>query len=112
MDEGYINAEDVDYGLKASMAVRWPVVGYLQGLDFAGLDTVDRTRTHAPGGGVTPDWPKGPIKAIREKVNQGKTGVKAGEGFYNYAGRSIDEWFRKRDLNALKVVDMIEEVRL
>lgn len=110
VDQEYINIEDVDSALKASLAVRWPVTGYLQGLDFAGLDTVNRSRTNATGGGVTPDWPKGPIKAITDRVAQGKTGVKSGKGFYNYEGETTDEWLRKRDLNTLKVAEMIKEL--
>jgi len=112
VDQGYINIEDTDSALKASIAVRWPVTGYLQGIDFAGLDTVTMARTNAPGGGVTPDWPKGRIKMIADKVAQGKTGVKTGEGFYDYTGKTADEWFRKRDLNILKVVEMIKGLTL
>ena len=109
LDKGHFNIEDVDLALKASLAVRWPVTGFIQGLDFAGLDTINRTRTQ---GGLTPDWSKGPIKVVADKVAQGKTGVKVGEGFYSYTDNSVDEWFRKRDFNSLKVVDMIEELNL
>ena len=102
IEEGYINPEDVDPALKTSLAVRWLGTGYIQGMDFGGLDVVLQARTLSPV--------KASIKFLEDKVARGQLGVKSGEGFYSYEGKSIEEWIRQRDISFIKIVELMEKL--
>ena len=94
LEAGVASAQDIDTVVKGTLGFRLPTIGPFETADFGGLDTwfnlaqdlfpqIDRSTEPPP--------------LLREKVEQGKLGVKTGEGFYKYEGDLLDANIRERD---------------
>ncbi|MCD9023836.1 3-hydroxyacyl-CoA dehydrogenase family protein [Cohnella silvisoli] len=83
---GIASPEDVDKALKFGPAFRYATTGQLEIADLGGLDlwcTVgDRLLKDM-------DHSRSSNKLLRKKVDEGKLGVKSGEGFYKYDNEDI-----------------------
>jgi 3-hydroxybutyryl-CoA dehydrogenase len=99
LEEGIATAEDIDTAVKGSFGFRLPTLGPLETSDFGGLDTFlnvayylfkEINRSTEP-----PD-------ILKEKVKQGKLGIKTGEGFYFYSPKKAQERIRERDRQFLQ----------
>lgn len=100
VEKGWATPAEIDIAVKAVMAIRLPVVGVAQRLDFTGLDTVlDITR----GFGFNNPTVEGIVK-------EGNLGVKSGKGIYDYGGRSEEQILRDRDIKYLKMLKCLEEL--
>ena len=79
LDGGYISAEDIDRG----WMLEWETtLGPCMIMDMIGLDVVrDIEMNYFRASGDPSDRPP---KLLLEKIEQGKLGVKSGEGFYQY----------------------------
>lgn len=104
IENGIAEPEDIDRGLKFGPAFRYATTGQLEVADMGGLDiwctvgdnllSVMDNRTDA-----------NPV--LREKVAQGKLGMKSGEGFFNYSASEIEgkkNAFNKRLMTQLKTI--------
>lgn len=101
LDNDYINAEQLDWAVKSSLAPRMMVLGLVQRYDFAGLELSVKNLKNEDY--VEPPFNNAP-KSLLEKVDRGEFGVKSGKGFYDYQGRPMEEVLRERDLNLIKVL--------
>jgi len=100
VEKGWATPAEIDMAVKAVMAIRLPIVGVAQRLDFTGLDTVlDITK----GFGLS-------NPAVEGIVKQGNLGVKSGKGIYDYGGRSEEQILRDRDIKYLKLLDFLEKI--
>jgi 3-hydroxybutyryl-CoA dehydrogenase len=100
MQKGWATPADIDLAVKASLAIRIPVTGIVQRLDFTGLDLVmDISKTY----GVT-------NATVEEMVKDGRLGAKSGKGFFDYGGRSEAEILKARDIKYLKLLACLEEI--
>ena len=102
IEKGIAAPEDVDKALKFGPAFRYATTGQLEVADFGGLDIwcivgdnllkdIDNSQCANP--------------LLRQKVEEGKLGIKSGEGFYQYAQSEIPEItknFKKRLIHQLK----------
>jgi 3-hydroxybutyryl-CoA dehydrogenase len=99
LKEGVASAEDIDMAVKGTFGFRLPTLGPLETSDLGGLDTflniteylfkeIDRS-TESP-------------EILREKVRQGKLGVKTGEGFYYYTSEEAEKKIKERDRQFLQ----------
>jgi 3-hydroxybutyryl-CoA dehydrogenase len=96
----YATPEEIDLAVKSVFAIRLPIVGVAQMLDFTGLDTtLAITRTYGA------DNP-----AIAELVDQGRLGAKSGKGIYDYGGRTEQQILKDRDIKYLKLLDFLEKI--
>ena len=96
VQEGIASVEDVDLAAKSGFGLRLPVYGILEHQDAVGLDMGLHIVDY-----VTPDLnnePRAP-ELMRQLVEQGSVGAKAGKGFYDWNSRgvSIDDVKRRRD---------------
>jgi 3-hydroxybutyryl-CoA dehydrogenase len=81
IEQGVADAADIDTALKFGPAFRYATTGQLEVADFGGLDiwlTVGDNLL------AVMDASKAASPILRAKVEQGKLGVKSGEGFYVY----------------------------
>jgi 3-hydroxybutyryl-CoA dehydrogenase len=102
VEQGVAEPADIDRALKFGPAFRYATTGQLEVSDFGGLDIwciVGDNLLKAM------DNRQSANELLRQKVKEGKLGVKSGEGFYQYSsddvGR-IKEDFMKRLIHQLK----------
>jgi 3-hydroxybutyryl-CoA dehydrogenase len=92
IEQGIAEPADVDKALKFGPAFRYATTGQLEVADFGGLDiwcvvgdNLLKVMDNSQQANVL----------LREKVKEGKLGIKSGEGFYKYAPEEIPEIRKK-----------------
>jgi 3-hydroxybutyryl-CoA dehydrogenase len=100
LKEGVASARDIDTAITAGPGFRWAFTGPIEIADFGGLDTWQRVFDN-----VAPDLDqsKGAPAIIRGLVEQGKLGVKTGEGIYSYEGSTVFQKINERDRNFIQL---------
>ncbi len=107
IDEGFAEPAEIDRAIKASVAIRLPVLGIFGRYDFAGLDMAVRA-LRAPSLGLASEDRLSP--RLLELVAAGHLGVKSGEGFYRYENRPPTEVFKERDAKLIKIIKLLREL--
>lgn len=105
VEEGVASAEDVDKATKYGFGFRFAVLGLLEFIDWGGGDILfhaSRYMAQATG----EDRFAAP-KIVQENMAQGRTGLRDGKGFLDYASLDIPEYQRGR-LSAF--VDMLQHI--
>jgi len=94
LEMGVATAEDIDLVVKAGYGFRLPILGPLETSDFGGLDTYLRICEN-----LFPQLndSKEPPLLLKRLVEEGKLGVKSGEGFYKYPRATIRKRIKERD---------------
>ena len=107
LDEGYASPEDIDAAVIHGLALRLPILGHLAKLDFTGLELIAHTlrnRTYEPP----------PLRDNSETLDrllaEGRTGVMAGKGYFDWGGRSPQELFRERDGKLLALKQALRKI--
>lgn len=94
LEAGVASAEDIDTVVKGTFGFRLPTIGPFETVDFGGLDTwFNLAQDLFPKIARSTE----PSRLLKEKVEQGKLGVKTGEGFYKYEKNLLDAKIRERD---------------
>jgi 3-hydroxybutyryl-CoA dehydrogenase len=99
LKEGIASAEDIDMAVKGSYGFRLPTLGPLETSDFGGLDTYLHIAEYLF---KEIDRSTEPPEFLREKVRQGKLGVKTGEGFFRYTPEEAEKKIKERDRQFLQ----------
>jgi len=107
IDEGFAEPAEIDRAIKASVAIRLPVLGIFGRYDFAGLDMAVRA-LKAPSLGLATEDRLSP--RLLELVADGHLGVKSGRGFYRYEDRPATEVFKERDAKLIKIIRILREL--
>jgi 3-hydroxybutyryl-CoA dehydrogenase len=106
--EGIVSAEGVDRTLKNGVGFRYPWLGPLETADLGGLDTFHSVAQYLLPAlstmQTTPDF-------FDRLIEDGKLGIKTGEGFYRYEPDDRDEILRKRDLYFVRQLKLIRAIR-
>jgi len=105
LDNGYINKEDLDLAVKASIAPRMMILGLIQRYDFTGLDL--SARNLMDENFFDPPIDNKPA-SLQENIDDGNLGVKSGRGFYDYTDRELTDILNDRDRYLLKVMDSLQ----
>jgi 3-hydroxybutyryl-CoA dehydrogenase len=95
LTEGIASAEDIDAAVRNGFGLRLPVVGPLEVVDLGGLDVFLGAYDYLYK--ITGDRKYETPELLRQKVEQGKLGVKTREGFYRYSEDSMRALMKKRD---------------
>ncbi len=102
IEQGIAAPEDVDKALKFGPAFRYATTGQLEVADFGGLDIwciVGDNLLKVMDNSTSAN------RLLREKVEEGKLGIKSGEGFYKYDSNAvpgIKRQFMKKLIHQLK----------
>lgn len=94
VETGAATVEDIDTVLKAGLGMRYSVLGPFGTADFGGLDTFDHINSYL-NESLCDSKEGSPL--LRKMVEEGKLGVKSGEGFYDYSGDKADKAIAQRD---------------
>jgi len=107
VESGVASAEDVDRVARLTFGLRLPAVGPMENMDLVGLDLVElihdylfRDLSNAPE----------PLPALKERVRDGKLGMKAGEGFYDWSRRDGKALIERRDRQIVQQLKFLKEV--
>lgn len=98
LDDGVATAEEIDTAIIHGIALRLPILGVLAKADFTGLNLMRhalRNRTYQP------PPVRGRCDALEELLEQGRSGVLSGAGFYDWGGRDPAALFEERDRRLL-----------
>lgn len=110
IEMGAATPEDIDKALKAGPAFRYATTGHLEIADLGGLDI---WYTSAENILKDIDRSTKPSQILKGKVDEGKLGIKTGEGFYKYEPEEtlfIKERFNKRLINQLKAMKTMANI--
>lgn len=105
IEQGVAEPADIDKALKFGPAFRYATTGQLEVADFGGLDI-----WCIVGNNLLPamDNSQEANPLLRQKVAEGKLGLKTGEGFYKYAPENIPaikNQFARKLVHQLKASD-------
>ena len=101
LDNELVTPEELDESVKASLAPRMMALGLAHRMDFTGLDVslaIQKTAAERPAPAPTYD-------TLARLVGAGRLGVKTGQGFYDYGGKTQAEINRERDLALFKILN-------
>lgn len=102
IEQGIAEPEDIDKALKFGPAFRYATTGQLEVADFGGLDIwciVGDNLLKAMDNSQCAN------NLLRQKVAEGKLGIKSGEGFFSYPAEEVPEikkQFMKKLIHQLK----------
>lgn len=107
LDNGYATAEDIDMATKASFGMRMPILGVVKKVDFAGVDQIQRSY----GNGLYRSPPHRQSSETMDRlVAQGRLGVKSGQGFFDYGGRSPEEITHETNAKLIRLREFLKQM--
>ena len=98
LDEGYATPREIDEAIIHGLSLRIPILGHLAKADFTGLELTQRALANAT---YTPPPPRTRSETLDALCGQGRTGVMAGRGYFDWGGRDPADLFRERDRKLL-----------
>ena len=108
IDQEIVSPEDIDCSIINGLALRLATMGHVQKLDYTGLDIVQSVfAARSKEKGIL----DANCRTLDKLVADGAVGIQSGRGFYEYEGQQVDELFRKRDLNLLKLRRQLSFIR-
>ena len=101
VENGYASMEDVDRVLHYGLGLRYAVLGPFRTADFGGVDTFFHISET-----LFPDLSsrESPNDLIHKLYDEGKYGIKTGEGFYSYTPEEIRTGIRERDEQLMDIL--------
>lgn len=100
IDEGWVSHVDIDRSIQHGLASRLATLGHMKKMDYTDLRM---SQNGLASRMYIPPENKGGSAVLAEKIAAGKTGVRAGHGFYDYADASPEELFKIRDTKLIKL---------
>ena len=108
LDEGLVTPKDIDDSVLHGLALRIPILGIMAKADFTGLLLMQqgiRNRSY------TPPVPRERSETLDALINEGRTGVMTGKGYFDWGDRSPEELFRERDRKLLALKQALRAIR-
>ncbi len=108
--QGLVDAETCDTILKEGYAVRLPAMGAFEHADLAGLDLMNGAAAKAVWADLSTvsDPAETPVGAL---FAQGDTGMRSGQGFYDWTKRDPDAFKRQRDAEIVRRLKIQRELQ-
>ncbi len=98
LDEEGIEPAVIDESIRHGLGLRLLLQGQLGKADYTGLELVAKALANRT---YTPPPPRDRSPTLDRLLGEGRSGVMAGRGFYDYGGRSAAALFRERDRKLL-----------
>ncbi len=107
IDEGVATAREVDDAVIHGLGLRMLILGVMAKADFTGLELL---RLALGNGTYAPPPVRGKSDALDRLVAEGRTGVMAGRGFFDWGDRTPQELFQERDRRLLALKRAMREI--
>jgi 3-hydroxybutyryl-CoA dehydrogenase len=105
IEDGIVTAADVDRICKAMFGPRMCVTGLIEQKDISGLATTAMTQRN-----LLPYLYRGaPTALLQRMVDEGRVGVKTGEGFYDWRDRDVEAYKRKAADKVARILAILAE---
>jgi 3-hydroxybutyryl-CoA dehydrogenase len=94
VEQGIATADTVDQAIQLGLGLRWAAIGPFRIVDLAGLPTFRAVAAH-----VYPVLSNAvaPQALLEDSIRRGRTGARAGHGFYDYPPGAHEALIRERD---------------
>ncbi|PPQ28676.1 3-hydroxyacyl-CoA dehydrogenase family protein [Rhodopila globiformis] len=107
LDEGLVTAKDIDDSVLHGLALRIPILGIMAKADFTGLLLMQQGLKNRS---YTPPEPRGESETLDKLIAEGRTGVMAGKGYFDWGDRSPEDLFRERDRKLLALKQALRAI--
>lgn len=107
LDEGLVTAKDIDDSVIHGLALRIPILGIMAKADFTGLLLMQQGMKNRS---YTPPVPRERSETLDALIEQGRTGVMAGKGYFDWGDRTPEELFRERDRKLLALKQALRKI--
>lgn len=107
LDEGLVTPKDIDDSVLHGLALRIPILGIMAKADFTGLLLMQQGQKNRS---YTPPVPQGHSEYLDKLIAEGRTGVMAGKGYFDWGDQSPEELFRERDRKLLALKQALRKI--
>jgi len=109
IDAGACTAEDIDRVVKWTFALRLPALGPMENMDLVGHALVEKVQRY-----LLPDLAsnKIPSNVLLTGLANGKSGMAAGQGFYDWKDRDSQATIALRDRQILRQLQFLKEQKV
>ena len=107
LDEGLVTPKDIDDSVLHGLALRIPILGIMAKADFTGLLLMQQGMKNRS---YTPPVPQDHSPSLDKLIDEGRTGVMAGKGYFDWGDRSPEELFRERDRKLLALKQALRAI--
>lgn len=108
LENDVATAADIDEVMKESLGFRYAFLGPLEGQDLSGLNTpyfvAQNLFPELSDVKEAPQW-------LKEWVDEGRLGIRSGQGFYEYSGNAGEEAIARRDNNFLELLKLRKQLK-
>lgn len=107
VEEGVASAEDIDTAVRLGFGLRFSVLGLLEFIDWGGGDILYYASRYLSDA-IDPRFASPAV--IARNMEQGRNGLRDGQGFYDYAGMDVNAYKMERLAQLckrLEVMDML-----
>jgi 3-hydroxybutyryl-CoA dehydrogenase len=104
IEKGIASPADVDLVARLTFGLRLPVVGPLENMDLVGLDLIEKIHQYMLADLADNHAPSAYLTA---SVQEGRLGVKSGQGFYDWEARSAEQLISRRDKQIIQQLDYL-----
>jgi 3-hydroxybutyryl-CoA dehydrogenase len=107
LDEGLVTPKDIDDSVLHGLALRIPILGIMAKADFTGLLLMQQGMKNRS---YTPPVPPASSGTLDKLIAEGRTGVMAGKGYFDWGDRTPEELFRERDRKLLALKQALRAI--
>lgn len=107
LDQGLVTPNDIDDSVLHGLALRIPILGIMAKADFTGLLLMQQDLKNRS---YTPPTPQDRSETLDRLIAEGRTGVMAGKGYFDWGSRSPEELLRERDRKLLALKQALRAI--
>ena len=107
LDEGLVTAKDIDDSVIHGIALRMPILGVMAKADFTGLNLMQQGLKNRS---YTPPPVRGHSETLDKLIEEGRTGVMVGKGYFDWGDRTPEDLFRERDRKLLALKQALRKI--
>lgn len=107
LDEGLVTPKDIDDSVIHGLALRMPILGIMAKADFTGLLLMQQGLKNRS---YTPPEPRGKSETLDRLIADGRTGVMAGKGYFDWGDQTPEALFQERDRRLLALKQALRKI--